>query len=30
VKLRLSSYIEPNLFFDRVKSQRVWVLSAGL
>ena len=30
VKLRLSSYIEPNLFFDQVKSQRVWVLSAGL
>lgn len=30
MKLRLASYIEPNLFFDRVKNQRVWVISAGL
>lgn len=30
LKLRFASYIEPNLFFDRVKNQRVWVLSAGL
>ncbi|MEY4066233.1 MAG: hypothetical protein RIR26_2441 [Pseudomonadota bacterium] len=28
-KLRLASYIEPDLFFDRVKNQRVWILSAG-
>lgn len=30
LKLRFASYIEPNLFFDRVKNQRVWVVSAGL
>lgn len=29
LKLRLASYIEPNLFFDRVNNQRVWILSAG-
>ncbi|MBM3381187.1 MAG: hypothetical protein FJY29_01970 [Betaproteobacteria bacterium] len=30
VKFRFATYIEPNLFFDRVNNQRVWVLSAGL
>lgn len=30
VKLRLATYVEPNLFFDRLKNQRVWVISAGL
>lgn len=30
LKLRVSTYVEPNLFFDRRSNQRVWVLSAGL
>lgn len=30
VKLRLASYIEPNLLFDRRENQRVWVLSVGI
>jgi hypothetical protein len=30
VKLRLATYVEPNLFFDRVNKQRVWVMSFGL
>jgi hypothetical protein len=30
IKLRLASYIEPNLFFDRKANQRVWLLSLGL
>lgn len=30
LKLRLASYIEPNLFFDRKENQRVWLLSFGL
>jgi hypothetical protein len=30
IKLRFSTYIEPNLFFDRLNNQRVWVVSAGL
>jgi hypothetical protein len=29
-KVRFSTYVEPNLFFDRKENQRVWVLSLGL
>jgi hypothetical protein len=30
LKLRVATYVEPNLFFDRKENQRVWVISAGL
>lgn len=30
MKLRFSTYIEPNLFFDRKDSQRVWIVSLGI
>jgi hypothetical protein len=30
VKLRLATYVEPNLFFDRKENQRIWMFSLGI